>query len=118
MLNMTGMNVLLEEVKDEVKEEKLASGLFVPGTVSKANDFVKFDSETGIISFEDKDNMHDPFFTTNVVFGPERHGSLSHAPPPVPEDCRKDSPREVLSPQFWPNIVKRSLEIRAYRYRG
>lgn len=37
----------------------------------KANDFVKFDSETGIISFEDKDNMHDPFFTTNVVFGPE-----------------------------------------------
>lgn len=37
----------------------------------KANDFVKFDSETGIISFEDKGDMHDPFFTTNVIFGPE-----------------------------------------------
>lgn len=37
----------------------------------KENDFVKFDSETGIISFEDKGDMHDPFFTTNVVFAPE-----------------------------------------------
>lgn len=37
----------------------------------KTNDFVMFNSETGTISFDDKGDMHDPFFTTNVVFGPE-----------------------------------------------
>jgi len=39
-MEMLGFNILIEEIKEELVEEKTASGLIVPGTAKKESEFL------------------------------------------------------------------------------